>query len=61
MRERAHLTASGDVMTPEIGGTLVTPLSHRVWGADALSGVGVAVIPHMGALACWEGGRGGRV
>ena len=43
-------------MSPVVGGTLVTPLSYGVGGADALACVGITVVPYMGALAGWEGG-----
>lgn len=54
---RAHqvtatrLAASGHVMSPVIGGTLVTPLPDGVGRADTLACVGVTVVPYVGTLA----------
>lgn len=47
----ARLTAAADVVTPVVGCTFVTSLSHGVGRTDTLTCVSVTVISHMGALA----------
>lgn len=45
------LTAAADVVTPVVGRTFVTSLSHGVGRTDTLTCVSITVISHMGTLA----------
>lgn len=49
--DERYLTARGDVMTPVVGCTFVTSLSHSVGWTDALTCVCITVISHMSTLA----------
>lgn len=49
--DERYLTARGDVMTPVVGCTFVTSLSHSVGWTDTLTCVCIAVVSHMSTLA----------
>lgn len=55
--DEAYLTAAADVVTPVVGRTFVTSLSHGVGRTDTLTCVSVTVISHMGTLARCETDR----
>lgn len=48
---KAYLAPCDDVMAPVVGSAPVAPLADGVGRTDALARVGVAVVPHVAALA----------
>lgn len=54
---KPYLTAAADVVTPVVGCTFVTSLSHGVGRTDTLTCVSITVISHMGTLARCETDR----
>lgn len=50
-QKKAYLAPSDDVMAPVVGSAAVAPFADGVGRTDALARVGVAVVPHVVAIA----------